>query len=277
MRTALLAVLLTLVAIVLACTKTEVKPERICTPGNYVFCRCKDRSEGTKLCDEDGLGFAPCEGCLSGSDDNDEDDIEPEPEPKPKPGKDSGPPPPEDAGPVTGTKPSPGEILISEIMHDPSGPEPTEEWFEVTNNTSSARVLNGLTIRDAAGRTAIIPATPTISIEPNAYVVLARNKPAAIAAGVQESAIVFEYGEGVPDTLGVLLANGATGGISLLDGTTVISSVTYGPWFTQAPPGGASLQLKSPSSAQSKDGWCLSTLAWAGRDKGTPGSPSVCQ
>jgi hypothetical protein len=33
---------------------------RICTPGNYVFCRCEDRSEGTKLCLADGASFEDC-------------------------------------------------------------------------------------------------------------------------------------------------------------------------------------------------------------------------
>jgi len=35
--------------------------DRICTAGNYVFCRCEDRSEGTKLCHDDGQGFDKCD------------------------------------------------------------------------------------------------------------------------------------------------------------------------------------------------------------------------
>ncbi len=31
-----------------------------CTPGNYVFCRCADRAEGTKLCKPDGASFEAC-------------------------------------------------------------------------------------------------------------------------------------------------------------------------------------------------------------------------
>jgi cysteine-rich repeat protein len=33
---------------------------RLCTPGSYVFCRCADRSEGTKLCRADGASFEAC-------------------------------------------------------------------------------------------------------------------------------------------------------------------------------------------------------------------------
>lgn len=36
------------------------KEERLCTPGAYVFCRCADRSEGTKLCKADGQSFEAC-------------------------------------------------------------------------------------------------------------------------------------------------------------------------------------------------------------------------
>lgn len=36
-----------------------------CTPGNYVFCRCQNRDEGTKLCNDDGASFGRCEPCES--------------------------------------------------------------------------------------------------------------------------------------------------------------------------------------------------------------------
>jgi len=43
------------------CTQTAATPtERLCTPKAYVFCRCADRSEGTKQCAEDGQSFADC-------------------------------------------------------------------------------------------------------------------------------------------------------------------------------------------------------------------------
>ena len=31
-----------------------------CTPGSHVFCRCSDRSEGTKACRPDGQSYDPC-------------------------------------------------------------------------------------------------------------------------------------------------------------------------------------------------------------------------
>src|SRR4051812_36671520 len=88
------------IAILAACAhETPAATDRICTPANYVFCRCKDRSEGTKLCNADGTGFAPCDNCLSGSPgdgfvepDGEAADAAPEVDSAPP---DSGPPPAE--------------------------------------------------------------------------------------------------------------------------------------------------------------------------------------
>jgi cysteine-rich repeat protein len=62
---------------VLACTTTppKAKVDRECQPGAFVFCRCRDRQEGTKLCKDDGNSFGPCEPCESY--DNPEGPLEP--------------------------------------------------------------------------------------------------------------------------------------------------------------------------------------------------------
>jgi hypothetical protein len=284
-----------LAVIVAACAqKASDAPMHICTPGNYVFCRCKDRSEGTKLCNEDGSGFAPCEGCLSGSDPNQPGDPEPPPEPGPPPSaKDAGEATkadsslPVDSGPPPGVRPKVGELFITEIMYDPSGAEPTEEWFEVFSIANTPVTLNGILLRDGAGRSHIIPATPELPLAPGAHKLFVRNQPAAIATGVPANTILAEYGTGDPDTGGVILANGATGSISIYDGATELVTVAYGGFaFTQTPPGGSSIQLKVPNVAQSKlaTGWCLSTVEWMGqpiakdpKDKGSPGFAADCQ
>jgi cysteine-rich repeat protein len=64
------AVLLLLAGTMLAiaCSKsTGAKDEKLCTPGAYVFCRCQDREEGAKLCNETGDGFGKCEPCETDS------------------------------------------------------------------------------------------------------------------------------------------------------------------------------------------------------------------
>lgn len=181
--------------------------------------------------------------------------------------------PPETAPPTS--KPAPGEVLISEVMYDTSGTEPATEWFELHSKAASLRSLTGLTIEDGAGRTHVIGAG--ITIAPGAYIVLARTKSGATGAKVPASVIAYEYAAGLPSNSGVQLANGATGGVSLTDGATVITSAPYGGWFVQS--GGSTVQLTNlngPAST-SKANWCLSSSAWtAGSDKGTPGAAEDC-
>lgn len=275
-----------LVAVAACSQEAPAAAPRICTPGNYVFCRCKDRSEGTKLCIPDGTGFDPCEGCLSGSPDNDIG------EPEPAPTDDAEAPVPDattpvvDAGPPVGERPKAGELFITEIMYDPSGNEPTDEWFEVFSIAARPVILNGIFIKDGASRTHVLGPTPPLSLAPNQHMVLVRNKGAAIAAGVPAAKILGEYGTGDSDTGGILLTNASTGALTLLDGATEIVKVSYGGFaFLQAPPGGASIQLKVPqvASANVATGWCLSTKEWSGqpvikvpKDKGSPGAEATC-
>jgi cysteine-rich repeat protein len=85
-----------LLAIIGGCAaETKAKTEKLCTPGAYVFCRCQDRQEGAKLCNETGDGFGKCEPC--------ETDTNPEIDPggTSSSGSSSGDPFPEDdAGPT---------------------------------------------------------------------------------------------------------------------------------------------------------------------------------
>lgn len=181
-------------------------------------------------------------------------------------------PPPESS---SNGKPTQGEVLITEVMYDSSGAEPATEWIELYNTASSARSLSGLAIVDGGDRKQTVGSGVTIGA--GAYVVLVRSKSAAIAAKVPSSAIVFEYGAGVADGSGVQLANGATGAVSLKDGSTTIAQSTYGGWFSQS--GGSSVQLKtlSYSAGTQSSSWCLSKNTWAsGSDKGTPGAASDC-
>jgi hypothetical protein len=271
-------------AVTAACAHTVSSTERLCTPGNYVFCRCKDGSEGTKLCKQDGLAFAPCDACQSS-----------EEVPTVPPSVDSGPDdedvrqpeedvlqPPADVevdAPSGVEKPALGDVLISEVMYDPSGTEPDEEWLEVYNASTKPRLLNGLTIKDGGNRTTVIASASPIVIAPQDYLVLARNKTAAVDAQVPENAIIYEYGAGQPVSSGVLLANSGTGAVWLLDGTTTIAGAVYGGWFTQPAPGGSSIQLQTLSFAASADkaSWCLSANAFGpGSDLGTPGAQNDC-
>jgi hypothetical protein len=122
-----------------------------------------------------------------------------------------------------------GDVVITEVMFDPTGPEPASEWIEIWNGKSSARSLAGLTLRDGAGRTHLIAgAMGEVAVAPDRYVVLVRDRAAAIASGVPADAIVYEYGAGLTSSEGIQLANGASGAIAVFDGESEITSVAYG-------------------------------------------------
>lgn len=63
-----------------------------CTPGNYVYCRCKDRESGTKLCKADGHSFEACDPCESATNPAEPDDPN-HPPIEVDAGKDGAPPP----------------------------------------------------------------------------------------------------------------------------------------------------------------------------------------
>jgi len=142
-----------------------------------------------------------------------------------------------------------------------------------------SRTMGGLVLRDGVQRTHTIGSAPFVVIGPGSYVILARDKAAASAAGVPSARIVYDYGASAGATEGILLGNGVTGAIVLLDGAKEIASALYGGWFDQVSPGGRSVQLKGSTAAQAGTaaGWCLSATVWSsGADHGTPGAPSDC-
>ncbi len=155
------------------------------------------------------------------------------------------------------------------------GPEPESEWFELHSLAPAPRSLSGLTLKDSGGRIHVIGAG--IVIGAGQYLVFARNRAGALTAKVPAAAIAYDYGLGLPDNAGILLANSAVAALSLLNGPVVIAHAPYGAWFSQS--GGSSVQLYvfDPSLVEAKESWCLSTAAWtSGSEKGTPGAAEDC-
>lgn len=88
-----------------------------CTPGNYVFCRCADRAEGTKLCKEDGASFEACTTGANGECAGGEDLTDPntgnEVDPPTTEPQEAGPPgSPVDACPGKPTAVTPGAEIV---------------------------------------------------------------------------------------------------------------------------------------------------------------------
>lgn len=168
----------------------------------------------------------------------------------------------EPAGP-----PETGDLIISEIMYDPSALGDTEgEWIEVFNRSSHRVDLCGLILRrDSTYHHEI---EDTVILGPGEYYILAR---AAVFPGTLP---VYVYGTVIsfPNTGAVLSLNYP----DVDSGTEVcIFSVDYGVEGFPSP-SGASVCL-DPDKLYSPDAgnpgsWCISNSVFFSGDKGTPGS-----
>jgi hypothetical protein len=182
-----------------------------------------------------------------------------------------------DSNAPTPVTPSAGDLLITEVMFYPSGPEPQSEWFEVYNPTGMPLLLSGLTIQDGYPRAHVIASNPPVVAPPLAYVLLVRNGLAATDNLLPPAAVVYEYGAGLPADQGIQLQNGLAGDVSLWSGTTLLVDVPYGPWGMASV--GQSIELASLqfTSNTTQAAWCLGQYSWAaGADYGTPGRASDC-
>jgi hypothetical protein len=65
-RSILSAVLVAPIVLALACSSSSSTGEaQLCTPNKASYCRCLDRREGQKVCNEEGSKWGPCEPCES--------------------------------------------------------------------------------------------------------------------------------------------------------------------------------------------------------------------
>lgn len=172
-----------------------------------------------------------------------------------------------------------GEVVVSEVLFNPAGTEPNEEWLELYNTTGLPKLLSGLILKDGSARAHSIPASPVIVIQPAGYYLFVHTKSAAVAVSVPGAALAYEYGETTPAN-DIQLTNGSTGGVFLFDGATQIAQANYGPFaFTSTQTAAVSIELKTLTNAASlvKANWCLATTAWpSGNGKGTPSSDNDC-
>ncbi len=184
-----------------------------------------------------------------------------------------------DSGNPTAPKPLQGEVVISEVMYNPSGTETAEEWIEIHNTTASPKLLSGLVLKDGASPVHSHTIRPGLVIAGGAYVVLAASQTGAIAAKVPAAAIVYDYNTASPTADKLVLGNSNSGSIVLLDGTTEIARAKYGPLGLGNAVNGQSIQLKTLTYAGAAQAasWCKSGNAWAtDSDQGTPGAASDC-
>jgi hypothetical protein len=227
----------------------------------------------TGSCPEGGGAAASMEGEDGATD-------APADEPESNPADDAGgddatrPPPAIPTAPVIG--PSPGDLAITEVMFQPSGPEPEAEWFEIYNLASTPRLLSGLTIQDGFLDVAEVAADPPVVAPPGAYVLLVRDRATATANLLPDASIVYAYGTGLTPDEGIELDDGAYSDLSLWSAGVELADVPYGQWDAEY--FGQSIELAQPSLlASDPSNWCLADTPWArGSDDGTPGAASDC-
>jgi len=166
-----------------------------------------------------------------------------------------------------------GELLITEIMYNPSALSDTDgEWFEIYNNSDQAVNLKNLVLgRDDANRHII---TDSIELSPAAYFVFKRTELAS------DATYGYTYGSSIqlPNTGAVLsIYNEGTES----DPGALIFSVNYGgEYFPDL--AGASISLSSnminAADAVTGTSWCTSTSVYSTGDFGTPGVVNeICQ
>ncbi len=167
--------------------------------------------------------------------------------------------------------PSAGELVIDEIMYDPTTEEPDTEWFEVKNVSNADLDVGGCTISDGEATHTI--ASNTV-IPSGDYFVFGYS---SVITGVT---VDYPYGS----TGKLQLANGGDQ-ITITCNSTVIDAVNYddsSPWPSDSSGAGKSIAFGVPSgggtdyAALNDDGnnWGHSTSQIGGgnTDLGTPGA-----
>ncbi|MFT4974680.1 MAG: hypothetical protein ACI8S6_000563 [Myxococcota bacterium] len=173
-----------------------------------------------------------------------------------------------DAGP---RPPSPGDLVISELMIDPSGvSDSVGEWVELVNVTEDSLDLSDLTLGDEGVDFYLLKMTGLV-LSPGGYLVLCASADAAENGGVSCGGEYLYQSFGG----GFALANGGDEVVVGLYGGPSIDTVRYG---ESVAPVGGSLGV-SPGCLSASDNdragcWCAQGGQLSSGDAGNPGKPN---
>ena len=172
-------------------------------------------------------------------------------------------------------KPTAGHLLITEFLANPAAPpvadgtgDAQKEWFEVTNVGGTAVDLNELSVKSPSSAAIPVASVDCISIVPGGTALFARSSDATKNAGLPGVDATFTFS---------LVDSGANASVSVLDGATVLDSIT---WTSVT--AGRSLQLDPDHFLNTTDNdvaavtagvYCLGTIAYGDlSNQGTPNS-----
>jgi len=170
-------------------------------------------------------------------------------------------------GGATATAVNPGDVIINEIMQNPSAvSDSAGEWIELFNRTGSSIDINGWTIVDNDIDSHVIDNGGPLMIPAGGFLVLGTNADMATNGGVW---VNYSYGSGW------YLGNSADEVVLLDSSLAEVDRVEYdgGPMFPD--PNGASMALNNPASDNNVGAnWSTSTTPFGAGDLGTPGAPN---
>ncbi|ARN78628.1 hypothetical protein BST97_11865 [Nonlabens spongiae] len=167
--------------------------------------------------------------------------------------------------------PNVGNLIITEIMQNPSAVGDSDgEYFEVYNTSSASIDLQSFILKDSSSTSEEHTIASSVIVPANGYVVLGNNADFASNGGVN---VDYEYSGNY------FLGNG-TDDIVLECGGTTIDQVEWDNGATFPDPNGASMELAQsvvtgPNAAALNDdgaNWGTATSAYGDGDLGTPGA-----
>jgi len=117
-------------------------------------------------------------------------------------------------------KPMPGQLVINEYLANPAGTaagvDAAQEWFEIVNTGAAAFDLNGLGLKGTAATINTIVSTDCKSVPPAGFAIFAHGTDPLVNGGLP-----------TPDATFTFALGNTNGGLSVLDGMTVLDAVTW--------------------------------------------------
>jgi hypothetical protein len=175
-------------------------------------------------------------------------------------------------------KPTGTNLVITEVLANPagtaSGVDAAQEWFEIKNVGGTDFDLNGLILKNSLTSTTTYPIQVSAckNVPANAYALFAHHTDTALNGGLAAGSV---------DVTFTFSLGNSTGAIQILDGTTLLDSISW-PTATYAPDGKSRQLQPAMTDTVSNDdhlNFCTSLpgqIYGSAANVGTPKLPNVC-